>query len=102
MIYVCSPYRGDVAANVAFAKRCCLDVIHAGEVPFAPHIYFTQFLNDDIPQERELGIKCGLEILALCSAIWIFGEKITEGMCVEIDYAERHGVDVVYKAQTLT
>ena len=56
MIYVCSPYRGDVSVNVAFAKRCCLEVIKAGKVPFAPHLYFTQFLDDDIPEERERGM----------------------------------------------
>ena len=101
MIYVCSPYRGDVAENIAFAKRCCLEVIRAGEVPFAPHIYFTQFLNDNIPQERELGITCGLEVLSLCNEIWFFGDKITDGMLAEIDYAKQHGIDIVYMAQTL-
>ena len=97
MIYVCSPYRGDIDANVAFAKRCCLEIINAGELPFAPHLYFTQFLNDDIPDERALGIKYGLQILSLCSAIWVFGEKITEGMQAEIDYAEQHGIKVIFQ-----
>jgi hypothetical protein len=100
MIYVCSPYRGDIEANVAFAKRCCLEVIRAGETPFAPHLFFTQFLDDDIPDERELGIKCGLNILTLCSAIWVFSDKITEGMQAEIDYAKQHGVDVRYMDKT--
>ena len=97
MIYVCSPYRGDVAVNTEFAKRCCSEVIRAGKTPFAPHLFFTQFLDDNIPDERERGISCGLEVLSLCSEIWVFGEKITEGMLAEIDYAEQYGIVVKYQ-----
>jgi hypothetical protein len=97
MVFVCSPYRGDVEANIAFAKRCCLEVIKAGKTPFAPHLYFTQFLDDNIPEERERGINCGLEVLSLCSEIWVFGDKITEGMQAEIDDAEQHGIVVKYQ-----
>jgi hypothetical protein len=97
MVFVCSPYRGDVVANIAFAKRCCLEVIKAGKTPFAPHLYFTQFLDDDIPEERERGINCGLEVLSHCSEIWVFGDKITDGMLAEIDYAEQHGIVVKYQ-----
>jgi uncharacterized protein (DUF1786 family) len=66
-------------------------------VPFAPHLYFTQFLDDDIPEERERGISCGLKVLSLCSDIWVFGDKITEGMLAEIDYAEQHRIVVKYQ-----
>ena len=97
MIYVCSPYRGDVETNTEFAKQCCLEVIKAGKTPFAPHLFFTQFLNDDIPQERERGISCGLEVLSLCSEIWVFGDNISDGMLAEIEYAEQHGIVVKYQ-----
>jgi hypothetical protein len=100
MIYVCSPYRGDIIANIAFAKRCCLEVIKAGKTPFAPHLFFTQFLNDDILEERERGISCGLEVLSLCSEIWVFCDKITEGMRAEIGYAKQYGVEVLYVDNT--
>jgi hypothetical protein len=97
MIYVCSPYRGEVATNVAFAKRCCLEVTKAGKVPFAPHLFFTQFLDDNLPDERELGISCGLHVLSLCSEIWVFGDKISDGMLAEIDFAEQNGIVVQYQ-----
>ncbi|MCL1903692.1 MAG: hypothetical protein FWF94_04670 [Oscillospiraceae bacterium] len=70
---------------------------NAGKVPFAPHLYFTQFLDDGISEERERGINCGLEVLSHCSEIWVFGDKITEGMLAEIDYAEQRGIVVKYQ-----
>lgn len=56
-----SPYAGDVKKNVEYAKRCMIDCIERGEAPFASHLLYTQILDDEIPEERELGIEAGLE-----------------------------------------
>ena len=48
LIYVASAYAGDVKENSARAKRYCVHVINEGGVPIAPHLLFTQFLEDDI------------------------------------------------------
>jgi hypothetical protein len=55
-----SPYRGDVAQNVAYAQDAAIDCLRRGESPFASHLYFTHFLRDDVPEERALGIAAGL------------------------------------------
>jgi hypothetical protein len=55
-----SPYRGDIAANLAHARRCALDCIERGEAPFASHLFYPQVLDDDVPHERALGILLGL------------------------------------------
>lgn len=59
-----------------------------------PHLLFPQFLKDEDPEERKLGIKLGLEQLAMCDELWIFGEEISEGMSQEIFYAEEKGIFV--------
>ena len=33
-----SPYAGDVAANVAYARRCLADSVARGEAPLATHL----------------------------------------------------------------
>ena len=33
-------------------------------IPIAPHIYFPQFLSDEIAEEREFGLKAGLSLLS--------------------------------------
>lgn len=56
-----SPYAGDVEANIAYAKLCVKDCLARGEAPYASHLFFTQYgiLNDDVPEERKLGIEAG-------------------------------------------
>lgn len=56
--FVASPYAGlDVERNEQFAIGLCRQIaLETGYLPFAPHLYFTRFLNDKVPAERELGI----------------------------------------------
>lgn len=57
-----SPYAGDIAANVEYARRCVRDSVLRGEAPIASHLLFTQLgiLRDDVAEERALGIAAGL------------------------------------------
>ena len=93
-IYICSPLRGDYPTNISNAKKYCREVILQGDMPICPHIYFTQFLNDSIPREREIGLKCGLELVKLCDMIYVYGEP-SEGMKAEITLAKQMGIEVV-------
>ena len=52
LIFVCSPYWGDVNAHVKCAHRYCRYVVKQGGIPFAPHLLFTQFLDDSKASER--------------------------------------------------
>jgi hypothetical protein len=58
-----SPYAGDVARNVEYARRCLADSLNRGESPIASHLLLTQVLDDTKPDERTLGINAGLEWL---------------------------------------
>ncbi len=57
-----SPYVGEVAANIAYAKRCMRDSFKRGEAPFASHLLYTldDLLDDSDPEERKLGMRAGL------------------------------------------
>ena len=59
-----------------------------GFTPFAPHLLYPQFLDNSIREERDTGINCGLDILQLCSELWICGTKVTDGMKREIQFAK--------------
>ena len=95
-IFVCSPLRGDIQGNMEKAKEYCKYVILEGNIPYAPHVFFTQFLDDNVPTERELGILGGLEFLKVCDELFVFGDKITEGMSKEITLANSLGKNVVF------
>jgi len=96
LIYVCSPLKGNAEKNLARAARFCRFVSQQGGIPFAPHLFFTSFLNDEVDAERALGRELGLEILSRCSAMWVFGDIISEGMQAEIDLAEQLGISALY------
>jgi len=93
-VYVCSPLRGDIEGNIKRAIRYCRFVYREGGIPLAPHVIFTTFLDDNIPEERNAGIKMGLDLLLKCNELWAFGEKISEGMRSEIEMAKGLGLKV--------
>ena len=94
--FICSPYRGDVKANTAKALGYCQQALAQGYMPYAPHLYFTRFLGEDDPVQRNAGINAGVEWLARCDEVWVFGEP-TEGMRIEMARAEKSGKKVVFR-----
>lgn len=61
-VVVETPYAGDVERNLRYLRACLRDCLHRGEAPIASHGLYTQpgVLDDDKPEERELGIAAGL------------------------------------------
>ena len=90
LIYVASPYRAtpnrSVEANEAFAKRICREIAMDGNIPIAPHLYFTRFLDDSKEHERLRGMRFGRKLMEFCDEIRLFvpaGTKMSDGMCEE-------------------
>lgn len=84
IVYICSPYAGDVKANVDAARRYCRFAVEQGYIPVAPHLLFPQFLNEENPKERQLGLFFGNALMSKCSEVWVFGDHISPGMEAEI------------------
>lgn len=83
-----SRYAGDVDANVKAAIGYCRLVIDKGYMPVASHLLYPQILNDNDPEERELGLLFGLSLLAVCDEVWVFG-TVSPGVAQEIEEAKR-------------
>lgn len=98
LVFICSPLRGDYIENQNRAREYCREAIMAGYIPIAPHLYFTQFLDDSMELERSLGIDCGIALLDKCGEIWIFAEKgISNGMKTEIEHAKQKSIELVWR-----
>ena len=96
VIFVCSPYRGDTETNTQNARRYCRLVMEQGGIPFAPHLLFTQFLDEENVAERRQGLRMGMEMLRLCDELWAFGlDCPTAGMAAEIELARERGIPVL-------
>lgn len=96
IVYICSPYAGDIEANVAAARRYSCFAVDEGYIPIAPHLLFPQFLNDSDPNERELGLFFGNALMSKCAEVWVFGSRISSGMESEIKRAKRKGYRLRY------
>lgn len=99
LIYVASPYAGDVEKNIAFAKRACRYVMEQGHAFFAPHLLYPQILDDTDPEERKAGMKFGIRILEICDELWVCGDRISTGMEMEIELAKQLGIPIRYVSE---
>ena len=63
---------------------------------FASHAYLPLMLDDRIPEERELALSIGKQLMELCGALIICGRRITSGMMGEIRFAFEHGKEVYW------
>lgn len=64
-------------------------------------LLFPQFLNDNDPKERELGLFFGNAIMSKCSEIWVFGSHISPGMEAEIKRAKWKNYRLRYFTENL-
>ena len=94
LIYVASPYAGDIEQNTEFARKACRHVMSEGHAFFAPHLLYPQLLDDSKPQERQAGLDMGLAMLPRCDELWCYGDRISFGMHLEIEEAVRLGIPV--------
>ena len=102
LVFICSPYRSDnpdphekaveILRNIQMARTGCRIAVERGFTPFAPHLFFPQFLSEET--EREAGIEMGMQMLSLCTELWVLGCKVTDGMAKEISCARELGIPV--------
>ncbi|HZK26064.1 MAG TPA: DUF4406 domain-containing protein [Thermoclostridium sp.] len=95
LIYVCSPYRGDIRTNTEQAKEYCRKIVQEGDIPLASHLLFPQFVDDSIASERERAMEMNLEIMRHCDEVHVFGHQISFGMLQEMQAAKKLRIPVV-------
>lgn len=100
IVYICSPYAGDVDTNVENARRYSRFAVEKGYIPIAPHLLFPQFMNDRNTKERQLGMFFGNALMSKCSEVWVFGDRISAGMDGEIKRARWKNYRLRYFTET--
>lgn len=97
-VIVESPYKSNdtdtLRKNIEYAKLCCADCIMRGESPFASHLLFTRFLNEE--NERETGLAAAQAWYGFAEYCVVYIDNgITEGMQKGIDYMKSIGKKIV-------
>ena len=97
-VYIISRYKSNFSRNQEFnkdvARYFCRKIIDEGNIPVAPHLFYTQFLDDNYQYDRELGLNLGL--WELCNSdeflLVVIDGVISEGMRYEIEQLSRLGI----------
>lgn len=102
LVYVCSPYRGNVNENVINARKYSRFTFDEKNIPITPHLLYPQFINDNDLFERNIAIhKINYVLIGLCKEMWVFGDVITEGMEREILIAKKRKMRIRYFSKDL-
>lgn len=99
-VVVESPYAGDVAKHVRYARLALRDCLRRGEAPLASHLLYTQegVLDDNDPAERVVGMSAGWEWLAESQAVVVYTDHgISKGMEQGIRLAQLLDIPVEYR-----
>mgnify|MGYP001146164154 CR=1 FL=1 len=79
--------------NKEVTKYYCRRIAEAGKRPVAPHLFYTQFMDDDDPKARRLGRDFAIKDLDECDRflLVIVDGVISSGMRGEIEHVTRTG-----------
>lgn len=94
LVYICSPFAGNVEENTKRAKKYSRYALDKGNIPLAPHLLFPQFMSDET--ERDLAMHFNYVLLGKCEELWVFGDKISSGMALEIRIAKKRKMKIKY------
>ena|SRR5579885_1779469 len=100
LVYLESPYAGNIDRNVRYARACMADCIKRGEAPFASHLIYTQpgILDDNKPDERKLGIEAGFAWAKFADATIVYDDLgVSKGMAAGIERAHSLGRAVEWR-----
>ena len=95
-IYISAPYKDDVKKDMENTKKYCRYIQWDG-IPFAPHMYFAQFMDASYSTDRWKAMRMSLEILKTCDKVCVFADEITEEMIQEITEAKKHNIPIEFR-----
>ncbi len=94
--YICSPLSAPTQKGIEANKSKAGEYVNivsciTGKRAIAPHAILPGYFDDNIPEERQLCLQFGLDVLALCEAMVVCGTRVSRGMKGEIKKAQSCG-----------
>lgn len=98
LIYVCSPYRGEVRRNIENAKKHCMRILEGGNVPLCVHLFLNEMTGlSEKKGDRNTLLELGKLYVRMADELWVFpNPKVSEGMIGEIKLAEKMRKKVLF------
>ena len=99
IVYIAHPISGDVSGNLKKIIAIIREInINESEVlPFAHYWVDCHALDDTIESERNRGIKNDIALFkaGFIDEVWLYGDRISNGMRHEIELAGELGIKVL-------
>lgn len=94
-----APSLDGLVRNVQYTMLAVRDSLNRGEAPYSSHLFYTQMLDDNNTDERQLGMNAGLTICqhAEQSAVYI-DLGVSRGMEYGIETARKAGRAVIERS----
>ena len=94
LVYVCSPYAGDIENNIKNAKEYSRFAVDKNAIPITPHLLYPQFMDDSNDEEREMAMHFNYVLLGKCTELWVLGGVVIRGMAREIGVAKKRRMKI--------
>lgn len=103
IVYIAHPLSGDISGNLEKVKNIIRDInlSQPDIVPFAHYFVDCHALDDTKPEERQRGISNDIALLKVgfINEMWLYGDRISEGMKHEIMLAYHLRIPVFSKSE---
>jgi len=97
--YIAHPISGDIEKNLKAIVKIgrLINCTEPDVIPFAHYFFDCHSLDDNIPEERERGIKNDIALMkkGFIDEVRLYGNRISTGMEHEIKLAKELGIPVV-------
>lgn len=106
-VYVCSPLSAETKEerykNLKIAREYCFLVNTYWDMyrAVAPHAYLPMLFNDESEEERSLALKLDTDLLLNSRAVFVCGNRLSEGMKAEVVLAAKNMIPVYYFSEAI-
>ena len=101
IVFIGHPIGGDIKGNAKKVLKICAEVHTKDIIPVAPYIISLQYLNDEVVEDRALGMETNHECFHrhYVDELWLFGDYISSGMRQEVLLAREMGIPIIPKTE---
>jgi hypothetical protein len=103
IVYIAHPIKGDVFNNSLKVRKIIreINLTQSDILPFAHYLVDLLCLNDDTPSERQRGINNDTALMkaGFIDEIWLYGDRISNGMKHEIELAKVLYIPIISKSE---
>ena len=98
-VFIGHPIGGNIKSNVEKVLKICAEVHTKNIIPVSPYLISLQYLNDEVIEDRELGMDANHECFhrRYVDELWLFGNRVSKGMEKEILLARKMKIPVIPK-----